>query len=194
MRKSVALASLIYARFECFVSNKGDPMKFLQLVMVVLGAGLFISAPAMSAFAGESVVHVSLWDRGPDSMSMLGTGKMQGMGIVGADMSKRMMGIKVDAETVPAGVVTFEVVNSSKDMIHEMVIAPVADPNVPLPYEKTLEKVDEDAAGHLGEVAELEPGHSGALKLTLKLGKYILYCNIPGHYAVGMWVLITVTR
>lgn len=32
------------------------------------------------------------------------------------------------------------------------------------------EKVDEDAAGHIGEVAELETGQSGALTMTLKPG------------------------
>jgi uncharacterized cupredoxin-like copper-binding protein len=26
----------------------------------------------------------------------------------------------------------------------------------------------------------------------LKPGRYILYCNIPGHYALGMWTLLTV--
>lgn len=41
------------------------------------------------------------------------------------------------------------------------------------------EKVDEAAAGHLGEVAELETGHSGVLTLTLKPGTRILYCDIP---------------
>jgi uncharacterized cupredoxin-like copper-binding protein len=24
-------------------------------------------------------------------------------------------------------------------------------------------------------------------------GTYILYCNIAGHYAMGMWTLLTVT-
>ncbi len=59
-------------------------------------------------------------------------------------------------------------------------------------YDETMQKVDEDAAGHLGEVAELEPGASGSLTLTMKPGTYILYCNIPGHYAAGMWTLFTV--
>ena len=27
----------------------------------------------------------------------------------------------------------------------------------------------------------------------LKPGLYILYCNIPGHYVLGMWTLMTVT-
>jgi uncharacterized cupredoxin-like copper-binding protein len=62
-----------------------------------------------------------------------------------------------------------------------------------MPYSTDLQKVDEDAAGHLGEVAELDLGQSGALTVTLKPGTYILYCNISGHYAAGMWTLLTVT-
>jgi hypothetical protein len=37
-------------------------------------------------------------------------------------------------------------------------------------------KVDEDKAGvHLGEVSELDPGKTGALRLDLKTGIYLLY-------------------
>jgi len=42
-------------------------------------------------------------------------------------------------------------------------------------------------------VSELAPGKSGVLRIALKPGKYILYCNAPGHYALGMWTEITVT-
>jgi uncharacterized cupredoxin-like copper-binding protein len=143
-------------------------------------------------FAG-SVVHVSLWDKGDTSMNMMGDVKPMGMAMMGSDMSMVTMGVKVDVTEVPAGEVTFQVTNDSKDMIHEMVLAPVANAEKPLPYISDEEKVDEDAAGHLGEVAELETGQSGALTMTLKPGTYILYCNIPGHYAMGMWTLLTVT-
>jgi uncharacterized cupredoxin-like copper-binding protein len=145
------------------------------------------------AVAAGSVVHVSLWDKGNTSMSMMGEVKPMGMAMTGSDMSMTTMGITVDQAEVPAGEVTFQVTNDSPDMIHEMVLAPVADVSTPLPYNSDGEKVDEDAAGHLAEVAELETGQSGALTLTLKPGIYILYCNIPGHYAMGMWTLLTVT-
>lgn len=69
---------------------------------------------------------------------------------------------------------------------------PINNDRAGLPYNKAENKVIEDDAGHLGEVAELEPGQNGALTLTLKPGQYILYCNIPGHYALGMWTLFTV--
>ncbi|MEO6352679.1 MAG: hypothetical protein ABI575_05510 [Oxalobacteraceae bacterium] len=146
------------------------------------------------SFASGKVIKVSLWDRGASAMNMLGHGPMMGMGMgaMGKDMPMAPMGIKLSSQTVAAGEVTFEVKNASKQMVHEMVISPLKDANDPLPYMKDSDKVDEDAAGHLGEVAELEPGKSGALRLTLKPGRYILYCNIPGHYVLGMWTLLTV--
>jgi uncharacterized cupredoxin-like copper-binding protein len=146
--------------------------------------------------AKSSVIKVSLWDQGPMSMNILAQGPMMGMGMGkalhdGAPMGP--MGIKISTATVASGDVTFEVVNDSKQMVHEMVISPTRGPSKPLPYNKAERKVDEDAAGHLGEVAELEPGKSGALRLTLKPGRYILYCNIAGHYELGMWTLLNVT-
>ena len=154
----------------------------------------FVSTIALgqAAFAGTTV-HVSLWDKGATSMDMMDSAKPMGMAMMGADMHKVTMGITLDTATLSTGEVTFEAVNDSKDLIHEMVISPVADPAVALPFLMDEMKVDEDAAGHLGEVAELEPGKSGALTVTLKPGTYILYCNIPGHYMMGMWVLLTVT-
>jgi uncharacterized cupredoxin-like copper-binding protein len=40
---------------------------------------------------------------------------------------------------------------------------------------------------------EIAPGGSAELKVTLKPGKYELYCTIPGHEAAGMKLTITVT-
>ena len=161
---------------------------------------LFVTASAIpalglafSAAAAGTTVTVSLWDKGGNSMDMMGTVRPMGMGMMGADMTMAMMGITVDVATVPAGEVTFEVTNASKDFVHEMVVSPIADPTVALPYIQDEEKVDEDAAGHVGEVAELDPGARGALTVTLEPGTYILYCNIPGHYISGMWTIVTVT-
>ena len=147
------------------------------------------------AKAADSTVNVSLWDKGATSMDMMG--KMAPMGMMmtpGVDMKMVTMGITLDVATVPAGNVTFNATNDSKDMLHEMLVAPVADPAVALPYDKETLRVDEEASGDLGEVSELEPGKSGSLTVELKPGSYILYCNIPGHYELGMWTLLTVTE
>lgn len=167
-------------------------MKIQKGTFLLLLCGLLTFGQAAPSFAAESIVKVSLWDKGPHSLDALGQGMKRSMVIKTGNMPAAMVGIDVHPKTIKSGTVTFAVTNISQDMIHEMVVSPVADPSKPLPYDRSLEKVDEDAAGHLGEVSELSPGQSGKLKLTLKPGEYILYCNIPGHYSLGMWTRITV--
>lgn len=168
-------------------------MNLSKGIFLLLVCGFLTLGPIAPSAAAESAVKVSLWDRGPHSMDAVGKGRVREMGMRTGNMSMAMLGIDAEPKSIKAGRVTFRVTNVSKDMIHEMVVSPVPDSGKPLPYDKSLEKVDEDAAGHLGEVPELSPGQSGSLSLRLKPGKYILYCNVAGHYALGMWTRITVT-
>lgn len=162
-------------------------MSLAMAAMVLSLAGL----PAVAA----TTVDVSLWDKGGDSMNDLGKIPAMGIAMDGAAQkdAAATMGITLSAVSVPAGEVTFVATNASKETIHEMIVSPLADQTKPLPYTDAEMRVDEETAGHLGEVAELDPGKSGALTVTLEPGTYILYCNIPGHYVMGMWTLLTVT-
>jgi uncharacterized cupredoxin-like copper-binding protein len=172
-------------------------MKLTRRNWLAAASGVVAALCAGPVFARSSVVKVSLWDKGATSMSTLGKGEPMGMamgagGATAKGMATATMGIRVSSKTVKAGEVRFQVTNTSKNMVHEMVVSPVKSLKTPLPYDKAGNKIIEDDAGHLGEVAELEPGKKGELKLTLKPGSYLLYCNIAGHYALGMWTLLTV--
>ncbi len=144
--------------------------------------------------AADAVIKVSLWDKA-DMMGKMDMGKSMGMGM-GPGMHKKMgmgpMRVKLDSWSVPAGKVTFEVTNISKETVHEMIVAPIEDVDVVLPYNANENRVDEEAAHDLGEVADLDPGKTGSLTLELKPGLYVLYCNIPGHFMAGMWTVMTV--
>lgn len=143
---------------------------------------------AVSAHA-ETVVNVKLLDRG----GMMDMSKNMGMGMgMHANMKMAIMSIEADQKSLPAGKVTFQVVNASTETIHEMLVAPVSGLDVTLPFSANENRVDEEASGDLGEVSELEPGKTGALTLDLKPGLYVLYCNIPGHFMAGMWTTIEV--
>lgn len=142
----------------------------------------------------DTVVKVSLWDTGPTSMDTMGTAKPMGMAVKDADMTMATMRITADPETVPAGEVTFRAVNDSSELVHEMVVARIRNPEEPLPYSMDTMEVDEDGAGLRGKVSELNSRQTGSLTLTLKPGTYMIYCNIAGHYMMGMWTLITVTK
>jgi len=43
-----------------------------------------------------------------------------------------------------------------------------------------------------GTTAELKPGQSVDVKLDLTAGKYVLICNLPAHYQIGMRASLTV--
>jgi uncharacterized cupredoxin-like copper-binding protein len=154
-----------------------------------LAAGLIFAASATIASA-SILVNVELWDKG------MATEMPKGLAYAtpGLDMTKATMGIKLSVAKAPAGLVTFKVTNTSKDTVHEMIVMYLADPTKPLPYIDKEIRVDEDKAGDKGEVSELDPGNSGSLSVALKPGKYLLICNVPGHYAAGMWTEFEVTQ
>lgn len=161
-------------------------MSISRRAVLVATAGVPLLA-ALPAWAADTEIDVSLWDD-PDKQMATGLGY-----VMGGDMSKANMGIKLSRSEVPAGEVIVNVTNDSKNLVHEMVLSPIAEPGKPLPFDVDMDRVIEDEAGHLGEVAEIDPGQHGGLTLDLSTGSYLLYCNVTGHYPAGMWVVLTVT-
>jgi len=96
--------------------------------------------------------------------------------------------------TVKAGRVTFQVRNAATTERHEMIVARVADPKTPLPYDEAKKRVIESKLQALGEVSRILPGETKSLTLTLTAGKYLLLCNHAGHYKAGMVAPFEVTN
>lgn len=162
--------------------------RYLHRGLQAAAATALACALAVPAFADQgTVVNVTLWDKGASAPMSTD----EGMGMMHASMAGTMMGIKADKTSAKAGEVTFKVTNTSKETVHEMLVVP-APADGKLPYSDSEGKFDEDKAGSLGEVEELDPGKSGELTLNLKPGKYVLSCNVANHFANGMWTTFTV--
>ncbi len=110
------------------------------------------------------------------------------------------MRLTADRGAVAHGTVSFLVTNAGS-ISHEMVILPVPENQVPgtrpIGPDGTV-----DESGSLGEASGtctegsgegILPGTSGWVTLTLPPGRYELACNLPGHYAAGMYTQLTVT-
>lgn len=157
----------------------------IQTRLSAAAVGLVLAFSSNTAMAAGTV-DVTLWDNPGMAMAMnMGPG-------MGGDPAMAAMGITATVTGVTAGDVTFNVTNTSTLMPHEMVVIPIASADAIPPYDATAVAVDEDAAGALGEVEELPPGGTGSVTLNLPAGTYMLICNVPGHYAAGMWLVITV--
>ncbi len=111
-----------------------------------------------------------------------------------ADMHMIGMAIRASASTVQPGKITFDVINLSKELTHELVLIRLDGAHGRLPYNQDTDEVREDRTTPIGEVSDLAPGGHGSLKLTLTPGIYMLVCNQPGHYRAGMHTMLTVKR
>jgi|SRR5581483_6799157 len=94
----------------------------------------------------------------------------------------------LSTDHVKAGNVDFEVKNSSTNMVHEFLILKTNMTFDQFPIDpQDPSKVDENKLEGVKELnSDLDPGKAGKLVLNLKPGRYVVFCNQPGHFAGGM--------
>lgn len=159
-------------------------MKFFTLTMKAAAVMAVLTTAAMA----EPVVTVTLIDKVGSSDAQV---PEMGMGM-GGDLAQAKMGINASPKAVRPGLVTFKVTNLASKIIHEVIVAKLPDGVDKLAYDEAATMVKEDTLQTFGSVKEIDPSRTAALSLTLKPGKYLLYCNLPGHYMAGMWTVIDV--
>ena len=116
------------------------------------------------------------------------------------DMMGAMMGVLATPISVPAGTVSLRVTNTGT-LTHELVVLPLAagqpPGSRPVGPDRTVSE-----AGSLGEASAtcaaghgdgIAPGAASWVTLTLRPGRYELICNLPGHYARGMYTELDVS-
>jgi uncharacterized cupredoxin-like copper-binding protein len=92
--------------------------------------------------------------------------------------------------TAAAGKVKITAPNDGQ-LVHELVLARTnADPSkLPTTSDGS---VDEEALNSPGEIADVAAGATKRGTFNLKAGNYVMFCNVPGHYAQGMYGTLTV--
>jgi uncharacterized cupredoxin-like copper-binding protein len=94
--------------------------------------------------------------------------------------------------SVHSGPITFRVANHSANMVHEFLIVRTdLDPNA-FPMKEDDQGVDEEKLAGIRELGDLKPGTSGGMEMALSPGRYVMFCNQPGHFKAGMFAILTV--
>jgi uncharacterized cupredoxin-like copper-binding protein len=95
--------------------------------------------------------------------------------------------------TVSAGKVKITAPNTGKQL-HELVLFKTnKDPgSFKVSGGEVNEKaLEESGATSPGEIPDVEAGKTKSATLDLTPGKYAMICNVPGHYAAGMYGSVT---
>ena len=117
-----------------------------------------------------------------------GTAGGQSGGSVAAKLTDS--GIGLDRTSVNSGKVTFNITNAGS-IEHEFAVLKtgLAADKLPANPDKPG-KVKED--GNVGEVEGIAVKGTKDLSLDLQPGAYVLICNLPAHYGMGMHAAFTV--
>ncbi len=100
--------------------------------------------------------------------------------------------IQLDTSSVKAGPVTFEVSNApGASLTHELVVLKTDVAADKLPIKNG--HVPEGQFKKMGELEDVAPGKNKHMTLKLPPGRYVLICNQPGHYSMGMHTSLVVT-
>ena len=138
------------------------------------------------------VVTVTLADMGP---GMMGGGWSGGPAMRGGWMRTRAA-----PRAVPSGQVTLVAYNLGM-RTHELVVLPLAT-GAAVGARTVGPDNKGDETGSLGEASRacgagsgdgITTGAAGWVSLTLEPGRYEPLCNLPGHYAAGMYTEFDVT-
>ncbi|WP_322748275.1 MULTISPECIES: hypothetical protein [unclassified Frankia] len=169
--------------------------------MVALAAmgGSFRSPPPVAAPCGTpplagTVVNVTLTDRGGGGGGGMMSGRYGPGPMMGGPGGMDLMRVIANVGVVPAGTVSLRALNAGR-RIHELMVLPLPAGQVvgqrPVDGDGRI-----DEAGSLGEASRscgagsgdgITAGSTGWTTLTLSPGRYEFVCNLPFHYAAGMY-------
>lgn len=113
-----------------------------------------------------------------------------GAGVV--NTTEKDFAIALDPSTTSSGQVDFEITNEGPS-VHEFVVFKTKLAPDALPLNEDGD-VDEEGKGveHIDEVEDIAAGSTQSLDVSLDPGAYVVICNLPGHYKLGMHAPLTV--
>lgn len=103
-----------------------------------------------------------------------------------SDGGRAGMSLTLVPSTVQAGPIEFTVTNESHTLKHEFLILPWSNDGAALPYDQKTQQVNEARLSNLQGVEDLSPRETVTTRLVLKPGRYIAFCNEPGHFHDAM--------
>jgi uncharacterized cupredoxin-like copper-binding protein len=124
------------------------------------------------------------------ALSLVGVGCSKKDKPASVDVTEMDFKIQPSATSAKNGKVEFHVKNNGPSTHEFVVVASDLAPDA-VPLKGNV--IDEEKTTPVDELENLAKDSTTTLKVTLKKGKYVLICNVAGHYQSGMHVGFTAT-
>jgi uncharacterized cupredoxin-like copper-binding protein len=108
------------------------------------------------------------------------------------DVTEKDFAILTSAPVTSAGDLTLVITNHGP-ATHELVVVRSDLPADQLQIGPDGLSADEDALTIVDEIGQVDYGTTEALHLSLSPGRYVLLCNLEGHYLGGMHTSLVVS-
>ena len=99
--------------------------------------------------------------------------------------------VELSQDTVASGRIVFDTTNTASDLVHEIEVFSGATAGAILPVANSV--ADTTGLTLIDEIEDIVPGARAELVVDLIPGTYLVVCNLPGHYQLGMWAHLEVT-
>jgi uncharacterized cupredoxin-like copper-binding protein len=168
-------------------------VSFTVAVLTLASVIVFVAATGFGR--GPSLTESYCQPRHPATTKVQVT-LNDGGGVMGGSLM--MVSMSADSALLPAGRVTFVASNFGR-LNHELLILPASIDGPGTRPVRVEGKIDESSS--LGEASRscasgvgdgIAPGTSSWVTVNLAPGTYELLCDLPWHYASGMFTTITV--
>lgn len=156
-------------------------MRRNQLRTIGSATAVLIAATALAACGSSSSTDTTAATAAMTTETTAATSMDDSSSSTKVDVVLNEMNVMAMPGEAKAGDVTFDVKNEGAAN-HNMVVIKTDKMAADLGQGAQASEV-----GKVGAVAELAAGQSKKLTLKLAAGHYVLICNVPGHYAAGMY-------
>jgi uncharacterized cupredoxin-like copper-binding protein len=102
--------------------------------------------------------------------------------------------ISLSGASTAAGEVTFGLTNAG-NIPHEFIVvrSEIGGEALQAQVDPATSRLDEASLDAIGEQSEFSPGEMKVLTLDLAPGRYVVLCNIAGHFGSGMYADLEIT-
>jgi uncharacterized cupredoxin-like copper-binding protein len=169
-----------------FIGCRKCNMKRLPLATAAIMAAIALSSCSHAQTVSAGAPSTSTTAPAPTSTTTASSSPSS------VSVSEHDFAISVTTSSVPAGNVTLMIANGGPSS-HELLAfrTSLADDQLPLGADG---RINEDALPKVVDTnTDLAGGTQRVVTATLSPGRYVLVCNLPGHYKLGMHAVLTVT-